>query len=98
MRTIFDNYICIHSNDTLTKDKHMKAFLSLSNGGLIMLIAFILIILVVLEWIYVVRLFSYLTFAMLLFAFVLWHVPNDVSISGTCILDCPLGFLWIVHS
>jgi hypothetical protein len=49
---------------------------------------------VVLEWIYVVRLFSYLTFAMLLFAFVLWHVPNDVSISGTCILDCPLGFLW----
>jgi hypothetical protein len=39
VRNIFDNYICIHSNDTLTKDKHMKAFLSLSNGGLIMLIA-----------------------------------------------------------
>ena len=71
----------------------MKAFLSLSNGGLIMLIAFILIILVVLEWIYVARLFSYLAFAMLLFAFVLWHVPNDVSVSGSSILDCPLGFL-----
>jgi hypothetical protein len=27
-----------------------------------------------------------------------WAIKNGQSTSGLSILDCPLGFLWIVHS
>ena len=47
----------------------------------------------------VVHLFSFLCY---IFCFVcLRHVscvPNVASVSGLFILDCPFGFLWIVHS